>query len=148
MNESKFWEIITMFDWDKTGDDEAVLEPAKNVLISLSNEEIFQFDEILAKKLFLLDTKQHAKNIGVDAYRNEQEYFSPDAFLYARCVVVANGKEFFESIVENPQFFPPDLEFEAILYLAQIAYEEKTGQEYQFTPSINIETFSNETGWR
>ena len=32
MNDRTFWDIIELFDWDKSGDDDAVLEPACQAL--------------------------------------------------------------------------------------------------------------------
>jgi len=46
----------------------------------------------MADKLYALDTAAHARHIGEWAYRGpEADTFSPDWFLYVRCVVVANG---------------------------------------------------------
>jgi hypothetical protein len=38
--------------------------------------------------------------------------------------------------------------FEALLLLAPAAYEAKTGEEYNHSPPISYESFSNEEGWR
>lgn len=77
-----------------------------------------------------------------------EQYASADDFLYSRCVVVANGKEFYESVVRDPQKAPQGLEFEALLYLARAAYEEKTGEEYDHATPLSWESFSNTEGWK
>lgn len=148
MNASEFWSIIGMLNWDESGDDEAVVEPVVNYLSKKSDDEIFQFEELLAQKLFALDTKAHAKEIGEDAYVTDEEYFSVDGFLYSRCVVVANGEEFFQHILKNPKEFPKDMEFEAILYVAQEAYEQKNDSEWQYVSPTNYETYKNVSGWQ
>ena len=48
MGEREFWEIIDLADWSREGDDEAVTEGMVRHLVSLSDEEIFAFDDALA----------------------------------------------------------------------------------------------------
>ncbi len=148
MNENEFWSIIGMLNWDEAGDDEAVVEPVVDYLSRMSNEEIFQFEEFLAKKLYALDTKAHAKEIGEDAYLNDEKYFSVDSFLYSRCVVVANGRELFEAVLKSPSEFPKDMEFEAILSVSQEAYEQKNDKEWDHVCATDYETYKNTNGWQ
>jgi hypothetical protein len=148
VKETDFWNYINKLNWDETGDDDAVIEPAIKALSKLDVQEIYDFEEILSQKLFALDTINHAKEIGEDAYKNESEYFSKDAFLYARCVIVANGKDCFEHMLSNPKDFPKDMEFEALLSISQEAYELKTDQEWEFVAKTDYETFSNKAGWK
>jgi hypothetical protein len=118
VDEDTFWHLIESFDWGRTGDDEAVVEPAVSALAAMPVEEIRSFEEILAAKLYALDTKAHAMEIGEeDAYR-EGKGFSTDEFLYARCVVVANGREFFYSVLANPGAMPKELELKRSSTLA------------------------------
>lgn len=58
MNDTVFWEIIALFDWDETGDDAGVLEPAVLALSQLEADDIFAFDDLLAEKLYALDTRE------------------------------------------------------------------------------------------
>ena len=149
MDEKEFWRIIGLFNWKKTGDDDAVLKPGVKELAKKSAEEIAAFEELLSQKLYRLDTKAHAQNIGEDAYVDEEHPFSVDWFLYARCCVVANGLELYETVLRDPAQFPKDIEFEALLGLARAAYEAKTGQGCEgFDTSVSYETFSNRAGWR
>ncbi len=149
MTEQQFWDLMTLLDWSKLDDDDddAVVEPLVKALAKLPENEIFAFDDLLAEKLFALDTEAHARHMGEDSYTGEDEFFSADQFLYARCVVVANGKECFEEVLADPSQFPEDAEFEAILYVAGTAYERKTGKEYSHIPATDYETFSNTQGW-
>jgi hypothetical protein len=148
MTEATFWMIISLFDWEYAGDDKAVVEPAIVALSQLSESEIIGFSETLAEKLYLLDTKQHAVQIGEEAYAGDESYFSVDWFLYARCVVVANGKGLFETVLADPREFPNDLEFESLLYIADTAYERKTGRNLEHSTKYSYETYSNQSGWK
>ncbi|WP_394845226.1 DUF4240 domain-containing protein [Pendulispora brunnea] len=147
MSESVFWQIIGLFNWNKTGDDDEIVAPAVGALSRMRVEDIEKFDDILAEKLFALDTEAHARNIGEESYVDEDSDFSVDLFLYARCCAVANGKSFFEEVLAHPEKMPKDMEFESILNLAGDAYVQKTGEEFEHTPSTSYETFSNRTGW-
>ncbi len=148
MNEAEFWNIIEKLDWDNSGDDEAVVEPVIEFLTSKPDEDIFMFEEYLAQKLFALDTIEHAKEIGDESYINDDEYFSVDNFLYSRCVVVSNGKEYFEIVLNNPIESPKDMEFESILYVAQEAYERKNDKEWTYVSPTDYETYKNTNGWK
>ncbi|MGE1217013.1 DUF4240 domain-containing protein [Bacillus toyonensis] len=148
MDENKFWKIIDMFDWDHEGDDETVLEEAVNYLSKSSNEDIFAFEDILSKLLYDLDGIEYAKNIGEYAYVDEEEFFSVDNFLYARCVVVANGRDFYYEVLQSPEEMPKDIEFESLLSVAREAYEQKNDEEFDYMPKFDYETYSNKGKWR
>lgn len=147
MDESVFWEIIASFNWKKTGDDDAVLKPALKKLVAMEVEDIQQFAEILSEKLYQLDGLAYASNIGPDSYK-DGKHFSVDYFLYVRCCVVANGKEYYEQVLNDPTEMPEEMDFEALLYLADEAYNKKMGTEDEnlFT-KLSFETYSNEKGW-
>jgi hypothetical protein len=148
VDEIEFWRIIELLNWKRTGDDEAVLKPAVRALAKKSPEEIAGFEEIMSQKLFALDTMAHARQMGEDAYIDDKHPFSVDAFLYARCCVVANGKEYYESVLADAAEFPEDIDFEALLELASTAYESSTGRAPDsFETSVSYETFSNKVGW-
>ena len=146
-NEETFWRVVSLFDWKKTGDDEAVIKPAVRALAQMNIEDIKLFEDILAKKLFALDTEAHAREIGEEAFKSIK-HFSTDWFLYVRCAVVANGSEFYLSVLEDPTLMPKDIEFEAILTVASDAYEHKTSEEFDYVSEISYETYSNKKGWR
>ncbi|MES1181218.1 MAG: DUF4240 domain-containing protein [Flavobacterium sp.] len=149
MNEIIFWEIIALFNWNEEGDDDAVIEPAVDKLAAMPVEDINQFSEILAEKLYLLDGMQYAKNIGEFSYKNDDENFSGDHFLYVRCCVVANGKDYFYQVLEDPTTMPKDLDFEAMLEVPAQAYCKKTGEEEYdyYDTKFSFETFSNKEAW-
>ncbi len=147
LSEEHFWEVIAMLDWEKEGDDEAVVEPAVAHLAAGPVRQIFEFANLLSEKLYALDAKAYTRHIGEDAW-SPGRYFSVDNFLYARCCVVANGKEAYEKVLEDPTQMPKDLTFEELLYIPSKAYERKTGKAYDYSPAYPIETYSNEKGWK
>ncbi|MCO6491014.1 MAG: DUF4240 domain-containing protein [Phaeodactylibacter sp.] len=142
MTEDQFWEIIGSVDWEKEGDDEAVLEPAIQCLSELPEEAIYSFYDILSEKLFLLDGREYALHSIEDG-----EHFSADLFLYGRCCVVANGREVYERVLNNPATFPKDLFFESLLGLPEKAYFKKTGKPLEHLPKYIYETGFNPSGW-
>lgn len=147
MDEAVFWEIIASFNWKKTGDDDAVLKPALKKLVAMEVADIQEFAEILSEKLYQLDGLAYASNIGPDSYK-DGKHFSVDYFLYVRCCVVANGKEYYEQVLNDPTEMPEEMDFEALLYLADEAYNKKMGTEDEnlFT-KLSFETYSNKKGW-
>jgi hypothetical protein len=148
MNGKEFWAIINRLDWKRQGNDRKVLAPAVKALAAKSKTEICRFEERLAFLLYKLDTKAHASNIGEDSYDPESDYVSADEFLYARCVVVANGREFYEAVRKDPKKMPKDMEFESLLGLASAAYELKTGEDFEYSTGCSYESFSNPAGWK
>jgi hypothetical protein len=148
MNEVVFWSIISLLNWSDSGDDELVIEPAIVALAKYTEQDIVQFEEILANKLYQLDTIAHARNIGEEGYVDENSYFSADWFLYSRCAVVANGQELYDSVLLQPKYFPKDIEFESLLLIGPEAYERKTGNDFVHSTKLSYETFSNKAGWQ
>lgn len=145
-SDADFWEVIAQLDWSKEGDDGAVLQPAVSYLSKKPLSFIYAFVDALAQKLHQLDTKEHAQVFLQD--KSEEGILSVDDFLYARCTVVASGKEAFEAVLGNPAKMPTELTFEPLLHLATAAYEMKTGRKAILKPSVSYETYSNEQGWK
>jgi predicted DNA-binding WGR domain protein len=145
MDEPLFWEILSLLNWKKAGNDDAVLLPAEKRLATLSLEDIFAFEDILAEKLYQLDGEKYA----VACYPGQHpSSISADAFLYDRCSVLCNGPAFYEKVVQDPTKWPVGLEFESLLYLAGKAYARKTGQDdFPHTTRVSYETGSNTAGW-
>jgi hypothetical protein len=147
LDEEEFWYIIGLLDWNRGKNNAAILAPAVEYLSRRGVASIFRFDDILAEKLFQLDMQRFAEALGEHAYR-DGEPFSVDNFLYARCCVVANGRSFFEKVLQDPTAMPKSFTFEPLLYLARNAYRLKTElNDYDHLPAISYETFSNPAGW-
>jgi hypothetical protein len=143
MQDDIFWGIIGQFDWGRKRLQD-VVAPAVLALSVYDQAEIFAFDDCLSHKLHALDTEDHALQTGW----GNNSHFSPDGFLYTRCAVVANGKKFYEKVLNTPDLMPKDGSFEPILYLAEKAYQLKTGKDdYDYLPEMTYETFGNTEGW-
>jgi hypothetical protein len=151
MDEAAFWNLIGRLDWDHEGDDDAVVEPVVSALVALPETEIAEFQRILTEKLYAIDGRAWARESGSEIWWGDDS-LSVDGFLYARCVVVANGPALFEAVLKDPRKMPKDVEFEALLYVAPTAFERKTGRDYEGYPGESeglpaYETFSNPAGW-
>lgn len=144
--EQSFWNVIDLLDWSKGDDNEGIIKPAIDFLSEQSETDICNFQDVLSEKLFHLDKKVFAQNIGKNSWVAEQP-FSSDNFLYARACVVANGKLFYEKILKQPELMPKNYTFEALLDIASTAYEIKTGKVFNHVTPISYETFSNPDGW-
>jgi Protein of unknown function (DUF4240) len=143
MREARFWSLIDALDWHHTGNDKKVVEPLVRSLAAASVREIKGFEERLAYSLFALDTKDHAGCMT----KRASEYLSGDGFLYARCACVANGRRFYDEVRSDPRCFPTDREFETLLGVATLAYERKTGKDFEYETGCSYESFSNVRGW-
>ena len=99
------------------------------------------FEDLLAEKLFQLDTRAHAKA----AY--PEGTFSEDGFLYVRAAVVAAGKKASQEVWQHPERMPADEDFEPLLSLAALAFEKKTGYAFDYLPTVSYETYANQEGW-
>ncbi len=108
--------------------------PPFETLAKRPREDIEGFEERLALLLYRLDTKAHASHIGQGSYDPKNEFVSPDEFLYSRCVVVANGKEYYETVLHDPGQMPKDMEFEALLYLTSSAWESEDRRGFRVHP--------------
>ena len=146
MDNQGFWGIISLLDWSKE-DEEGILEATIKELSTFTAWKIRHFEETLSYKLFLLDTEEHAREIGEYCFSPQEQHFSPDLFLYARCAVVARGKEVFEDVLSNPSKMIKDTEFETLLSLSSEAYYLKMGKEFEYESGCSYETFSNKEGW-
>ena len=147
ISEDRFWHIIELLDWQKDGDDLAVIEPAVSALALMPPEEILGFAEQLAEKLYMLDGQAYACQIGRDSYKGVRGNFSKNWFLYVRCCVVANGRDFYQEVLSNPCEMPKDMEFQSLLAIVAKAYKRKTGRRFNYATQYNYETFSNKELW-
>lgn len=145
--EPDFWRIIELLAWQKEGDDQAVVAPAVEALAKLPLEDILQFAEMLFHKLYLIDGADYASEIGSDAYTGSKGDFAKNWFLYVRCCVIANGRDYYSSVLKDPKLMPKDTEFRALLTIAPQSYKAKTGKRFGYTSQYHYETFSNKQLW-
>lgn len=146
IDDTTFWELINLLDWKKGENNDAIIAPVVNKLQLFSIEAIFQFQDILAQKLYDLDQQVFAENIGSQRYGGDR-HFSGDSFLYARAAVVANGQAFYESVLNTPSKMPKEFTFESLLYIAAEAFKQKTGEDWSYMSKPSYETFTNTSAW-
>ena len=145
MDRKQFFDLImTVCDWDASGDDEKVLQPLVAYLAQQSDETIFAFDETMAELLFALDSKKN--------FRKARRYYphSDDSFLYSRCCALINGEDYYEAALAGKVSDLWQMEFEAILGVPVLAWEMKHGPDadYPYLPKKSSETGSNAEGWK
>jgi hypothetical protein len=136
--EERFWALIELIDWDAETE-EGMFAPLIESLMTLEKQSIFDFITERAKKLQALD--------GPTYHASSKSGHSADGFLYARCAVVAMGRETYYSILKKPETFPEDLWAEKLLYCAEEAYEKEFGEEIDFSSGIIYESFHNDELW-
>ncbi len=138
----------TYLNWDRKGDDFAVIEPLIILLATWGDDLIFAFHDTMAELLYSLDTRKIAQ----DAYKGKDiNYISGDEFLYIRCAALINSKRFYNDIVNGRKKLKGNLEFEAILSVPALAwarFHAKSENEYQHTTKYSYETMSNIEAWK
>ncbi len=147
MPDDEFWSIISTLDWTKDNINE-VIEPAVHYLAKLPVKKIKAFENSLSKKLYQLDGLEYAKNMGENSYKGEDQPFSSDLFLYARCAVIGEGKNVFNRVLKQPKTMLKNQMFERLLSIASLAYKRKTGKQFDYIPAYIYETFANAEGWK
>ena len=135
LSEKQFWEVIDSLDWSKKTSKEILL-PAVEKLAAMPLAAIYLFEDKMSEKLFALDTKENAVGFGTDS------------FLYARCAVITEGEKFYQKVLKNASKMPKNISFEAVLNLAELAFELKTGSKFNYTAAISYETGSNQNAWK
>ena len=143
-SEQNFWEIINSIDWSKESST-GKLSPAIQRLSGMPISNIYLFADKLSEKLYKLATREHAEYYAKNEIDN---YISVDGFLYARCAVVAEGIEYYETVLNDASKMPEDIEFEPLLFLADRAFKLKTAKDFNYRPMFNYETHSNKSGWK
>lgn len=140
-SETDFWKLIGLLDWEAAGND--IIKPVVEELANQPIGNIYLFADYLADTLFQLDTAEHGA-----IYEAEFSRISVDDFLYVRAAVVANGKPFYESVIDNPKELPVDVTFELLLEIAGKAYQQKTQEDLIYAGRLSYETYSNKQAWK
>jgi hypothetical protein len=163
MTDELFWAIVGLLDWTKWHagpigdageetdlDEQAVLEPALQKLAALPIREICLFDEFLHWRLYTLDTREHALHFAPGhayyGYVSDDLPFSTGGFMDCRAMVIAKGQREYEKVLADPTRMAKE-GFERFAYLARLAYERKTGQEYEHEVGIQCWAGCNKAGW-
>lgn len=136
MRDEEFWKLISLIDMDLVNqeDDFTGVQPLTEALAKKPAEDITHFHELLAMRLFALDSQD----------RFDVSCGSDDGFLYQRCYMIASGKAVYEKAVQDPKDICDEMEWcEALLYVAGEAWEVNQIAEWDFDPSVSYETGSN-----
>jgi hypothetical protein len=147
LNEELFWPLIAQLNPIADTEEETINRCVQQ-LAKLTVVQIQRFQESLAFKLYQLDTREHAKHIGLGAFKDDNKHFSADNFLYARCATVAQGMNFYEQALKDPVRMLQNKEMESILGIAEAAFEMRTGREMNYETGCSYETYSNADGWK
>lgn len=131
-----FWKHISSMP---NGLQDGDVSPLIDSLVQLGGKRVLEFSEALARKLVELDRPE--------LFAASQPFsaipMSADVFLYSRCAVVARGREAFERVLAVGQIDVSEwpVEFgELLLTAAPRAYTAKTGEDYDYEPSVSFET--------
>jgi hypothetical protein len=144
MSEEEFWHAIDLLDWTRASDEE-VLAPLLDHLGGLPVASIAGFHRKLCERLFELDGERFAREIGEHSF-GSSSHFSADHFLDIRCAAVARGKAYYDMLLSDPRIIR-DQPFEALVSVAEDAYERKTGRRVVCLGAKPYNTFSNRAGW-
>ena len=147
MDRATFGKPIATIDGDaiRDGDEDAALSPLLQTLSERSDVELAGFAEQLAQVLFQRGGQVYADCAGDSGN-------SDDGFLYARCYVVALGRDHYERVVASPSEMPESLEewCEGLRYVPQRAWAALTGNQEEAWPhrtSVSDESGSNRALW-
>jgi Protein of unknown function (DUF4240) len=144
MRVDDFWKLIDEVDrialQNGEGYEDKAVEPLIRALTALDKEELQSFQEHLAQALYGLDGR---------VYYDAAGDIGDDGFLYARCFVVATGREAYNRMLTNPDLMPKGLAHwcEPLLYVASSAWEKRTGETLDFDAKVSFETGSNASLW-
>lgn len=136
LDDPVFWRLIeSLPNRLRDGD----VTPLVESLVRLSGKRILGFAESLARKLGALDQPELLQASQSDSVIP----MSADVFLYARCAVVASGREAFDRVLGEGKIVESEwpVEYgEHMLMAVAEAYTEKTGEDYEYEPSVSYET--------
>ncbi|MFI9163534.1 DUF4240 domain-containing protein [Kitasatospora aureofaciens] len=145
-----FWKLIELLEGHA---DQRRCAELSRVLAQRPVSEITGFGERLAEALYRLDQERFGL-VPVVGLSTDDDPFpqSSDVFLYSRCAVVAAGRAVYEGkFFGDPTRFSPftstALDGEWLLYVAQQAYEQVTGEEWNRVTRYDFESYSNPDGW-
>ncbi len=140
MNDQLFWQLIAEAK-EKTNDVEAQVEALVQILMKRPVKEIIGFQKIFEQKLeSMCEAKLFAAAYYIMAIDEEEENESDDdRFSYFCAWLLAQGQEIVEKAIADPDSLADILEVndegecicecEMMLYVADNAYEMKTGDE-------------------
>ncbi len=149
MDIGKFWQLVATIGGYPPADEAESFVQLEAALAVMGRAEIFSFEDRLAEVLYKLDRRSFAEVSTIDTGKAQ----SSDSFLYNRCAVVIAGEAAYRDVLGGIRSFQGFTHShvpssEAILYVAQKAYERKYGEAWQHVSPHDYETGSNEEWWQ
>jgi hypothetical protein len=129
MDKNVFWQLIETAKKDSGADQQVQEQVLISSLAKYAPEEIVEFECLMREYLIAAD------DFGIMAAQKIIDgYVSDDPYLYFRCWLVGQGEVVFQNALQRPDSLAtvvedPYSEFEALLYVATAAYEQRTGQQ-------------------
>jgi len=128
MDDTQFWGLIDESKVKHPGNFDAQMDFLTNRVSTLTNKEIIGFEATLKEKVIgLWDYK--IKSVYQILFG---EYLSTDGFLYFRFWIVSNGKDFYKTVLINPDQLADIMQAsndgERLMTIADDAFELKNGK--------------------
>ena len=138
MDITQFWQLIQQTHVVSNNDTQKQAELLIKELVSLSSEEIIEFERLFDSLVAHADL-YNLSDIADFIYGG----LGDSGWWDFRAWLVGQGKEFYEQVIANPEILAElvgvdkrnDIVAEELIYVGQKAYREKTGIDY--TPSVS-----------
>ena len=128
MPEEIFWQLIEESKLKNKSNFKAQVRYLAIRLSKLDNEEIVGFEKTFREEII----RSWDYNVKSLYQIIHGDYLSADGFLYFRCYLLSNGKDFYRSAANNPDKLAYKIEDnydgELMLYVADEAFELKNGK--------------------
>ncbi len=123
--EKEFWYIIELFDWQFVGNDEQVMKNAIEYLSKKSEESIELFDKKLHDKLNVLSNCLKYEEVAQKDEFIQDLLHSEEKYLHVRSAILAAGKKYYESVLNNPLKIKENAEFKTLKVICTKALKQK-----------------------
>jgi hypothetical protein len=158
----RFWALIDILAGSV--DDDAIGRLVQS-LAGLPKADVQSFDDLLHEAVYSLDgpewyvqpvTDPGVTELELEALVAEvlagggDDALREDGFLFARAAVVAAGRETYQQVLGDPTLFAGerDSRAQALLFVAQRAYEQASDDYYEHVPPLDVATGSNAELWK
>jgi hypothetical protein len=161
MTRDRFWDLIAVLG-GSVGED--AITRLVDELATLTSAEIEAFDDELHEVVHALDGRPWyeqpvidpgVSELQLEAFLGEllagggDDALAVDGFLFARAAVVAAGRETYERVLADPTQFAGerDSRAQALLFVAQRAFERVGNDYYEHVPPFDVATGNNTALW-
>lgn len=148
MDTDRFWELVSLIGGYPPADETESFRAIEDALVAAGESEITGFEDTLSRLLYDLDRQEFAAFPTIDTGREQ----SSDSFLYNRCAVVVAGRSSYQAVLAGTQSFQAFTHSrgpssEPLLYVAEHAFQQVTGREWEHVAPLDYETGTNRAGW-